>query len=237
METVNGRNFVARSRSDFDLGHRFFAYASKKFNYLQNKLGTTITLTYNGQQGQPFSYVYSASIVGDRARSETNDLIYIPTSAELQAQTFVNNTVNGVLYTPAQQKQLLEEYIQRTKALRKYRGQFTERNSDRLPMQHIIDLSLKQDINLKFGKKIYQFQVSYDVYNFTNMLNREWGKTYFLTNDNYSLIQFTGFVSATDLTPQYRFNPQSGKPYNLSTSTQPGLSARWISQLGFRINF
>ncbi len=237
METVNGRNFVPRSTSDFDLGHRFFAYVSKKFNYLQNKLGTTITLTYNGQQGQPFSYVYSASLVGDRSRFETNDLIYIPTSADLQAQTFVNNTVSGVTYTPAQQKQLLEEYIQGDKYLRKHRGQFTERNGDRLPMQHIIDLSLKQDINLKFGKKIYQLQVSYDVYNFTNMLDRDWGKTYFLTNDNYSLIQFTGYVSATNLTPQYRFNPQSGKPYNLSTSTQPGLSARWISQLGFRVNF
>jgi hypothetical protein len=237
METVNGRNFVPRSTSDFDLGHRFFAYVSKKFNYLQNKLGTTITLTYNGQQGQPFSYVYSASLVGDRSRFETNDLIYIPSSVDLQAQTFTTNTVNGIAYSPAQQKELLEKYIQDNKYLNKHRGQFAERNGDRLPMQHIIDLSLKQDINLKLGKKTYQLQVSYDVYNFTNMLNRDWGKTYFLTNDNYSLIQFTGFVSATNLTPQFRFNPQPGTPYNVSTSTQPGLSARWISQLGFRINF
>ena len=70
------------------------------------------------------------------------------------------------------------------------------------------------------------------------MLNRKWGKTYFLSNDNYSLIQFAGFVSATDLTPQYKFSPQkSSTPYGLSTSTAPGLSARWISQIGLRLNF
>jgi len=69
------------------------------------------------------------------------------------------------------------------------------------------------------------------------MINRDWGRTYFLTNDNYQLIQFSGFVSSADLTPQYKFSPQTSAPYGLSTSTAPGLSARWISQLGFRINF
>jgi len=237
METVNGRNFVGRSRSDFDLGHRFFGYASKRFNYANGRLATTVTLVYNGQQGNPFSYVYSASMVGDRARAETNDLIYIPTTAELQSMTFLNNTINGVVYTPATQRQLLEEYIENNRYLRNNRGKFAERNGDRLPWAHILDLRLAQDFNLKVSGKTYSVQLSYDVANFTNMLNRNWGQTYFLANDNYSLIQFAGYVSATDLTPQYRFNPQTGKPWNISTSTAPGLSARWISQLGLRINF
>lgn len=237
METVNGRNFVELSRSDFALGHRFFAYLSKKISYLNNKLATTITLTYNGQSGNPFSYVYTASMVGDRSRGETNDLIYIPTAAELQAQVFLSNTTGGVTYTPDQQKALLEEYIQGDRYLRTHRGQFAERNGSRLPFTHQVDLGLKQDFNVKIGKKTYQLQLTYDIYNFTNMLNRKWGQTYFLSNDNYSLIQFAGFVSASNLTPQYRFNPQRGKPWGISTSTSPGLSARWISQVGARINF
>jgi hypothetical protein len=69
------------------------------------------------------------------------------------------------------------------------------------------------------------------------MLNRNWGRTYFLNFDQYSLIQFAGYKSATDLTPQYRFNPQNGDPWGLSTSSIPGLSARWISQIGLRVNF
>ncbi len=237
METVNGRNFLGRSTSDFDIGHRFYGYLSKKFSYAKNKLGTTITLVLNSQQGQPFSYVYSASLVGDRARGETNDLIYIPTASEVQTMIFLSNTISGVTYTQAEQRTMLENYIRGSKYLNKSRGRFAERNGDRLPWQSLLDLKVQQDFNLKLGNKTYTIQVSYDVYNFTNMLSKRWGQTYFLTNDNYSLIQFAGFVSATNLTPQFRFNPQTGKPWNLSTSNAPGLSARWISQLGARIIF
>jgi hypothetical protein len=237
METINGKNFVQRSISDFDQGHRFVGYVSKKFNYFKKKMATTITFTYNGQQGNPFSYVYSASIIGDDGRGSTNDLIYIPTQADLAQMTFLTNTVNGVTYSVAQQKQLLEEYIVGNKYLRKRRGQFAERNGDRLPFSHIIDMSVRQDFNLKMGKKTYQVQITYDVYNFSNMLSRNWGQTYFLANDQYSLIQFGGFVSASNLTPQYRFSPQTGKPWGVSTSNLAGISARFISQLGIRLSF
>lgn len=237
METVNGRNFLGRSTSDFDIGHRFYGYLSKKFSYAKNKLGTTITLVMNSQQGSPFSYVYSASPVGDRSRGETNDLIYIPTAAEVQTMIFLSNTVSGVSYSQAEQRTMLENYIRGSKYLNKSRGRFAERNGDRLPWQTLLDLKVQQDFNLKLGNKTYTIQISYDVYNFSNMLSKRWGQTYFLTNDNYSLIQFAGFVSATDLRPQFRFNPQTGKPWNLSTSNAPGLSARWISQLGARILF
>jgi outer membrane receptor for ferrienterochelin and colicin len=237
METVNGRNFVRRSNSDFDLGHRIYGYVSRKFNFASKKLATTIALAFNSQQGQPFSYVYSASIVGDRARGETNDLIYIPTASEVQSMIFLTNTVNGVSFSDVQQRTMLENYILGSKYLNKRRGQFAERNGDRLPWQTLLDLKIMQDINVKLGDKTYTLQLSYDVYNFTNMLSKRWGQTYFLTNDNYSLIQFAGFVSPTNLTPQFRFSPQTGKPWGLSNSNAPGLSARWISQLGVRLIF
>jgi hypothetical protein len=204
---------------------------------LENKLATTVTLVYNGQQGQPFSYVYNASIVGDAGPTSTNDLIYIPTSSELQAQSFTNYTVGTVTYTPAQQKQMLEDYIMGSKFLRNHRGQFADRNGDRLPWSHLLDLKLTQDFNVKIAKRTYQLQLSYDVYNFTNMLSHNWGQTYFLANDQYALIRVTGFASNTDWTPQYQFATPSGKPWGLSTSTAPGYRARWISQLGVRVNF
>ena len=132
---------------------------------------------------------------------------------------------------------MLEQYIQADKYLSKHRGEFSERNGARLPFTQILDLKLAQDFNLKVGARTYQLQLTYDIYNFTNLLNREWGETYFLSNDNYRLIQFAGFVSATNLTPQYRFTPQTSTPFSLSSSTAPGISARWISQLGVRVNF
>lgn len=243
METVNGRNNISRSYSDFSLGHRIFAYLSKQFTYADKALATTITLTYTGQSGAPFSYVYSGAVVRDDP-SGGNDLLYIPTAGELQAQTFLSNTltVNGqsVTYTAQQQKDAMELYIQNNKYLNAHRGQFAERNGDRLPFQHIVDLQLAQDFNLKVGGKRYQFQLTWNVANFTNMINREWGRTYFLTNDNYAAATFAGYVSATNLTPQYRFNPSLAQPQSpsfVSTSSAPSFSPRWISQLGLRVNF
>ncbi len=239
METVNGRNNITLSHSDFDLAHRINAYVSKKFTYAKNNLATTISLVYNGQSGSPFSYVYGNSIVRDRATGETNDLIYVPTAGELQGMTFDNLTIGTTTYTAQQQKDALNLYIENDNYLSGRRGQFAERNGARLPFTHLLDLKIQQDFNIKMGKNRYQFQVTYDIFNFTNMLNREWGRTYFLTNDNYSLVRFNGFVSATNLTPRYSFDPNNNNrtPYGISTSTVPGLSARWVSQLGIRFNF
>ena len=242
VETVNGRNYIERSTSDFSLGHRIFAYASKKFTYFRKTLGTTVTLVFTGQSGNPFSYVYQTnSAVRDLANSATtNDLIYIPTAADLASQTFLSNTIGTTTYTPQQQKDALEAYIQNNKYLSKHRGEFAERNGDRMPFTKILDLSLKQDVNIGVGKRRYQFQVGYDIFNFTNMLNRNWGRTYFLSNDNIGVIGFAGYVSSTNLTPQYRFTPTLNQPQainNISTTSVPSFSARWTSQVSLRFNF
>ncbi len=238
METVNGKNGIGRSLSDFNAGHRIFAYISKKFTYAKNNLATTISLVYTGQSGSPISYVYSNnSMVRDDGNTSTNDLIYVPTVADLQAQVFLSNTVSGVTYTPQQQKDALNAYIENDPYLKNRRGQFSERNAARLPFTNIVDLKIAQDINIKVGKNRYQFQLTYDMFNFTNFLNRNWGRNYFQSNDQFGLIQFAGYVSATNLTPQYRFNPTITRAYGESTSTVPQYSARWISQLGIRFNF
>jgi hypothetical protein len=219
------------------MAHRITASVSKKITYAKKAMATTISLFYTGQSGAPFTYVYNGSLVRDFSNSETNDLIYIPTQSDLQGMTFLSNTVNGVTYTPQQQKDLLESYIQNTKYLNKHRGQYAERNAARLPFTHILDLKLQQDFNVKMGGRLYQLQVAYDISNFTNMLNKDWGRTYFLSNDQYALISFAGFTSTTNLTPTYRFSPQTGKPWGVNTSTVPGYSARWLSQLTVRLIF
>lgn len=242
IESVNGRNFLGRSNSDFSPGHRFVVFASKKFSYLNNKLATTVSAVYTGESGAPISYVYgNNSMVRDDANATvSNDLIYVPTTADIQNMTFLTNTVNGVTYTAAQQRVALDQWIAENDYLNKRRGQFSERNGDRMPFTHIVDLRIAQDFNLNFGGKRVQFQVTYDIFNFTNMLNREWGRTYFLSNDQMAAISFAGYVSATNFTPQYRFNPtlqQPNKNANISTSSAPSFSPRWTSQLGLRVNF
>lgn len=232
METVNGRNFVGRTTSDYDMGHRINAYIAKKFIYAKNTLATTVSLVYNGQSGQTFSYVYRNSMVRDNGNFESNDLIFVPTASQLQSMVFLTN---GSL-TPQQQKDGLEAYIQSNKYLRNSRGTYSERNSNRLPFTSIVDLKIAQDFNIKMGKNRYQFQLTYDIFNFSNFLNRNLGRTYFMGNDQFALIEFAGYAAGN--IPQYRFTPiTDNTPYNVSTSTAPSYSARWISQIGIRFNF
>jgi hypothetical protein len=230
METVNGRNHLPLSTSDFDIRHRINAYAAKKFSYAKERFATTISLVYNGQSGQPFSYVMTKGIVRDYDNSEDNDLIYVPrNSSEI---TFVQN---GNL-TPAQQWEEFNKFIENDDYLSERRGQYAERNGARVPFTNVVDLKLQQDFNVKFGRRVFQIQVTYDIFNFTNMLNKDWGKQYFMLNDNYTILQFDSFESTTKLAPRYKFTPLGEKtPWTLSTGVFN--SARWSSQLGFRLNF
>jgi hypothetical protein len=240
MESVNGQNNLDRTTSDFDAAHRITAYIAKKFTYANKHLSTTISMTYQGQSGSPFSYVYRNSLVKGYNRTEGNDLIFIPTTAQLQTMIFDPNTVGGVVYSAQQQRDLFDAYISGNKYLSKNRGQYAARNGDRLPFSNLLNLKIQQDFNVKLAGRNYGVQLSYDVFNFANMLDHNAGKQYFLSNDQYQLVTFNGFVSSSNLTPKYQFNPQTandGKPYGLSTSSQPDYSARWISSITARINF
>lgn len=234
METVNGRNGVLRSRSDFDLGHRVSAFVAKKFTYAKGALASTFSLVYNGQSGNPFSYTYATGPVRDQGTGETNDLIFIPTADQIKAMTFVTNSSYPL--SADAQKAALESYIAQDNYLSKNRGKYAERNGGRLPFTNIIDVKFVQDFNVKLNNKKYQFQLTYDIFNFTNMLNRNWGRTYFMSNDQFAIIKYQGATGST--TPSYSFSPISNNtPWGISSSTSPSYSARWVSQLGLRFKF
>ncbi len=67
-QTINGLNKLELANSNFDAGSRVSGYISKEFKYLKH-FATTITLFYNGQDGQRMSYLYSSfgskNITGD----------------------------------------------------------------------------------------------------------------------------------------------------------------------------
>jgi len=234
--TVNGKNYTTLSTSDFNPGHRVYALLTNKFYWPKKKTATTITVYYNGQSGNRFSYIYSGTIINDNFNNTTNDLIYIPSQSDLENMLFEAYTLDGVNYTSIEQKNMLNAYINEDKYLRSRRGQFAERNGALLPFSHIVDLRLQQDFTFRLKTKKIQISILYDVFNFTNMLNKDWGRTYDIGSDNFPLISFTGFVNNSTLIPQYQFKPVTGKLWSIQTSTTPGNSARWISQLGLLYN-
>lgn len=248
METVNGRNFVGLSTSDFDFKHRIVSAIAKRFEYFQKSVATTFTLTFTGQSGNPYSYTYLNSPVRDLNTGSNNDLIFVPTKDQLATMVangqFISNTVSGVTYTPQQQADLLDAFIDNDKYLSKRRGQYAERNGARSPFTAILDLTVQQDFYVMIGKKKHNFQVRWDVSNFTNMINPKWGRQYFLTNDQFNLITFRGFQStnptaANYLLPTYSFSPLAGtgKPWSVGDGLLPTSSSRWVSQITLRYAF
>jgi hypothetical protein len=240
METVNGRNFGQLSQSDFSAGHRIFVLLSKLFQPMGKNFSTTVSLAYTGESGSPFSYVYgNGSMTRDDGIYGGNDLVYIPTANELSGMVFLPYTNSNTLFTAQQQKDALEKYIEGDAYLKNSRGKYAERNGSRTPFTHIVDLKLKAAFWVKLSGRKYRFQISYDVYNLGNLINRGWGRRYYQQNDNFALVKFAGYTSETNLSPRYQFDPTLLRttPWNVSNSLSPAYTARWISQLGVQIIF
>jgi hypothetical protein len=138
-------------------------------------MATAISVFYQGSIDGRFSYVYGADF--NRDGFNGNDLIYIPTNARDTNQIkFISNTVNGVVYSPAAQGQLFENYINQDKYLKAHRGQYAERNGAQIPWRNQVDVKLMQDLFITLGKKRQTFQFSVDILNFGNLLDASWGK-------------------------------------------------------------
>jgi hypothetical protein len=82
---------------------------------------------------------------------------------------------NGRVFTPAEQAQAFETYIQQDEYLRQHRGEYAKRGAVFLPLVHRLDFSVTQDLFANLGGKRNAFQLRFDVQNFGNLLNSDWG--------------------------------------------------------------
>ncbi|UZR95558.1 TonB-dependent receptor [Chondrinema litorale] len=234
IQSVNGKNNASLSRSFFDVGSRVIGFVSYKKEYLDH-FATTISLFYNGQSGQPYSYVYNdeGTLTNESNGGSATNLVYVP---ENQGEILlIDQVVDGnVVKTAAQQWAELDAFIANDEYLSSRRGDYAERNMSRTPFENIIDLKILQDFYITGGNGMkHTLQVSFDIFNFTNLINKNWGRRYFVSDNQYQLINFEGFVGDTEQ-PSFTFN-DPGTPYDI---IQSGIySARWSAQLGLRYSF
>lgn len=227
-ETVNGANYLALSRSDFDPGRRIVSNGNATFKW--NKFTKSrIGVFYEGAQGTPISYVYfdNGRLLQDTFSNSA--LIYVPAvKADI---TLV--TANGL--TPDQQWDALSAFIEGNEYLRGRKGGYAERNGDRLKTSHVVDLKFAQEFTINVGKKKHTLEFTADIFNFTNLLNKNWGKRYFTSNDQVQLLTQVGFVTGTNR-PTFSYNPVVGNSINQADDV--GLnSSRWQMQTGVRYTF
>ena len=231
-ESVNGSNNLTLSTSDFAQGDRYLANVVADFKWSDN-LKTTIGLFYEGVDGTPFSYVVgnfgSADLIDDSGEAFV-PLPFIPSTFE-EALLVDDDDI-----TAEAQWEALDAFIEGDDYLRTRRGQFAERNASRAKMSHVIDLKVAQDFSFNVGSKKHTIQISADVFNFTNLINKDWGRRFFTsTFDTASLVNFEGFAD-DGTTPTYTFN--SNIDGALNNIDDAGFqSSRWQAQLGVRYIF
>ncbi len=231
--TVNGKNSpnLPVTRSDFAGGSRILANASYQLNWNDN-LSTTIALLYTGFQNEPYSFSYNegADLLNDDSRD--NALIYIPANAnEIQ--------FSGTPAEQAAQWEMLDTFINGVDYLRENRGSYAERNAVRGPWSHIVDLKFLQDFKVNFGDTKHTFQFTADIFNFTNFLNKDWGRLKFVREEVSPLTTITSGAGAG--TPTFQINQgvmdENGNPDFVEFDDEGIQSSRWQMQLGLRYIF
>lgn len=247
METSTGRSNLELSRSDFAQLHRVNIYASKKFSYWKDKMATTFTLFYNGQSGTPYSYTYSRSLLYDRngVNNETNDLIYVPVDLADWSRVAVPYTSGTTTYSVADQWNSFNTYIENDKYLKTRRGKFAERNGAVLPFSNVIDARIQQDFVVRTKGVSNKISLIFDMFNFTNFLNRDWGKIYRTPGvDQYVLltVENTNYSSTLvngQLKPNITYRNVSGRKAADVLDLQSGAynSTRWRGQFTVRYSF
>jgi hypothetical protein len=103
--------------------------------------------------------------------------MYIPKNQGDIQLVRASNASNGTqdTRTPAQIWTQLNNFINQDSYLSAHRGQYAQRNGTILPTYKRVDLHFAQDFFIKTGKVKNTLEFTFDVINFTNLLNRNWG--------------------------------------------------------------
>ncbi|MFT3824870.1 MAG: TonB-dependent receptor [Chitinophagaceae bacterium] len=211
--------------------HRVIGVLSYRLEYA-NHAATTISLMYEGAPSGNVTYRINGDMNGD---GNNQDLMYIPNKAsDLNFEQYTA-TVNGVVYTftPQQQAAALEKFINNTPYLSKRRGKYAERNGGVMPWYSNINARLMQDFFIKVGGRRHTLQVTADILNIPNMLNRYWGIQQGTTTSQP--LAFRSFDA--NGAPVYRMQNLNGVLYTKPYQNLYSSASTWNMQLGVRYIF
>jgi len=230
---------------NFYLPHRVLAYASYKIEYAKY-FATSVGLIFEAAPSGSGSFTYNGDVNND-GTGGNNDLIYIPKDQNDIALVPVN-TGGGAITdtrTPAQIWAQLNNFINQDSYLSKHRGQYADRNAVVFPWFKRVDLNVTQDFYLKTGKDKHTLRVTFDVINFGNMLNKNWGAYKIFTSGSTfspvlsSFLKYEGMAAGTT-TPRYSFpylDPANQIPLTSTFKDDPSIFSRWQAQIGIRYLF
>lgn len=215
--TAGNPNAAELANSSFNIPHtvRASVFYTRKWSSAH---ATTIGLIYSGSSGISYAVCYNGDLNGDTGY---NDLIYIPTDAEVEQMSFTASSD----YTAEQQKANFKAWLASDDYMRKHRGEYYERNAGNEKFEHHLDLHLSHRVSSMMGTSMRDLEFSLDIVNMGNMLNKRWGHTS-ASNGYYNPITYKGggnfqFLHDADY---------SMRSYN-------DYFSRWRGQIGLKLRF
>lgn len=204
------------SYSNFAVPHRVVANVSYRFEWLKN-FATTFAVTYKGSAQGRASWTYSNDMNKD---GYSSDLMYVPGSkSELKfldatyTYTDANQTKHTVVVPADMQAEAFWNLVNDNPYLRKHKGKYVDRFGDVAPWHNSWDVKVIQDIFTNFGTdRRYTLQVSLDMVNVGNLLNKNWGAYKSMGSQSYDNLRPLTFAGVQNGVPTYRINASGSGP-------------------------
>ncbi len=215
------------STSNYDVPRRVIAQLTWS-KALFGDYQTSVSGFFDGHSGTPYSWTFGNDANGD---SYLNDLAYIPAS--------ISDVAWAPGVTPEMQQQFMD-YIDSDQYLSDYKGKVFKRNKARAPWLNQLDVSFRQEFPGFFKGNKAEFRL--DIFNFTNLLNKDWGVE---TRADFPLRRNLADVRGVDSQGRYIYDI-SGSSYNQNGNYTPrGLpvnesfnpSQRWSVMATVRYSF
>ncbi|SEJ59584.1 Carboxypeptidase regulatory-like domain-containing protein [Dyadobacter sp. SG02] len=203
--------------SNFDIRNRIVGSLNYRAHW-NPKNATTVTLFYALQSGTPYSWGYVNTTID--GTGQANSLAYIPKDLA-EAQKLIPTGTQAADFMA---------YVDSDSYLKTRKGTFTERNGGRTPWNNTVDLRFMHEFKLKGEQSI---QITYDILNFLNLVDKKLGYVYFSPN-TFNSTASIGLTRATNPTagdPTFTWT-RPGKPYSIDP-----LASRCQMQIGARYTF
>lgn len=222
-------NDPALTYSNFDIRHRVVGMMnySKQWSKAHQ---SSINVVFTANGGSPYSFTYAGDLNQDG--SSRNDLIYIPAHQDEIVLVDITDIDGNVTVSATEQWEQLDAYIENNEYLKENRGGYAERNGGRTPWNAQLDLRLAHLFKPESKSNKHRVELTLDVINFLNLINRNWGIQRFVPNSQNGSFQLIDFEGIDGNTPTFQFNNPQGNPWQVDQ-----LNSRWQAQLGLRYSF
>jgi len=133
-----------------------------------------------------------------------------------------------VSFSEADQRANLKQWLANTPYLRDHRGEYYKRYADNLPFENHFDLHIAQKIGIRAGRHVHALEISLDILNIGNLINKDWGRVYSSSYDSE-------FMSPVTYSGNGKFQFLQTADYVLKYPSD--YYSRWRGQLGLKYTF